>query len=499
MANTISHFRVCSRLPVLAGLLVAWAATSVAQLPTSLATPPATPSTPFLQIDSTITDNSAILSAPQVYGADTIVAVWFHVRYSVVDSTGRAEIRRDTVFALDTLPPFEAIWDCRDVPDQDDAHLLFYADAILQDGTVKGGPGMFGRRSMLLRTARTQPKSRECEYRSGPMAFDGRLDDWAAITPEEFTVGNNHVSYRTRWNDHLLCFGIEVTDSSVIAVDTAFQRGGLSDAIEVLLDPRNDRSTRRNSDDFRVVIGARGAVTVDASLVDTTYRPLVAARRTLTGYVVEIGITWNVLGLAPSRDATLGFCVLNADLDNDARMVLGTSASGSSMLLSRCPASWDTLILRHRGFPWMWVVVALLVAGAGVALWRMFPRKRRKPRALASRESYSITLQYVIDYLEEHCADSNLDIHTVAANFYMTGPALNRTIRGETRMDFRTFLAVYRIGKAQTMLGTTDTPISEVAKKVGFATVGQFSSAFQKMLGVSPVHFRNRARRGLTN
>ncbi|GAB6899208.1 helix-turn-helix transcriptional regulator [Kineosporia succinea] len=57
------------------------------------------------------------------------------------------------------------------------------------------------------------------------------------------------------------------------------------------------------------------------------------------------------------------------------------------------------------------------------------------------------------------------------------------------------FLSEYRMVLAEELLDETDLSFTEITYRVGYASVGTFSSRFKKIVGVPPTTFRQRRRR----
>jgi AraC family transcriptional regulator, regulatory protein of adaptative response / methylphosphotriester-DNA alkyltransferase methyltransferase len=60
--------------------------------------------------------------------------------------------------------------------------------------------------------------------------------------------------------------------------------------------------------------------------------------------------------------------------------------------------------------------------------------------------------------------------------------------------SFRSFLTSVRMGRARELLASTDIPVAEVARRVGYRQATQFTKAFRRAYAATPSEFR--ARRG---
>lgn len=71
---------------------------------------------------------------------------------------------------------------------------------------------------------------------------------------------------------------------------------------------------------------------------------------------------------------------------------------------------------------------------------------------------------------------------------------LSRTLKKELGTSFITLMTQTRIQKAIHLLNSTDLSILDIAERVGYDSQHYFSTAFKKVMGVSP----NRYRKGAT-
>ncbi len=72
---------------------------------------------------------------------------------------------------------------------------------------------------------------------------------------------------------------------------------------------------------------------------------------------------------------------------------------------------------------------------------------------------------------------------------------LSTSIHSLTGMNFRTFLAYYRINFAKSLLRSKATPalrISDIAYQCGFASINSFNRVFREITGITPKEYRER-------
>jgi two-component system response regulator YesN len=117
----------------------------------------------------------------------------------------------------------------------------------------------------------------------------------------------------------------------------------------------------------------------------------------------------------------------------------------------------------------------------------------RKARAGVYKEtSISPLVRRARQYLREHYSDSQLSLESVAKAIGVSPVYLSRLFKQETGTTFVTLLTQIRISKAVQLLSTTDRSIADIGEAVGYESQHYFSTAFKKVVGVSP----NRYRRG---
>jgi two-component system response regulator YesN len=93
-------------------------------------------------------------------------------------------------------------------------------------------------------------------------------------------------------------------------------------------------------------------------------------------------------------------------------------------------------------------------------------------------------------YIQTHFAEPTITLELVAQTLQVSPVYLSRTIKQELGMSFVSLVTNMRIKKAIQQLNSTDRPIVEIAEQVGYDTQHYFSTAFKKVMGVSPIKYR---------
>ncbi|MBQ3041489.1 MAG: helix-turn-helix transcriptional regulator [Clostridia bacterium] len=101
-----------------------------------------------------------------------------------------------------------------------------------------------------------------------------------------------------------------------------------------------------------------------------------------------------------------------------------------------------------------------------------------------TKQNYDI-FHLIIEYMWSNFKD---DIHLsdMAKHLGYHEKYLSSAIRSTTGMNFRTFLALYRINYAKNLLLNSRYAISEIATQCGFSSINTFNRMFLKLTKVTP-------------
>lgn len=113
------------------------------------------------------------------------------------------------------------------------------------------------------------------------------------------------------------------------------------------------------------------------------------------------------------------------------------------------------------------------------------------PPAPISDISENDLMSYAIQYINEHYADSNLLMSTVAAHVSISYNYFSNLFCHRTGETFPTYLLRLRVKKAAELLEDPSLKIADICYKVGFKSPQQFSRDFKKITGVYPSEFRS--------
>ena len=103
-------------------------------------------------------------------------------------------------------------------------------------------------------------------------------------------------------------------------------------------------------------------------------------------------------------------------------------------------------------------------------------------------------VEQVHGYLHEHLAEP-LTIEQLARQFHLSATSLKRCFRQVYGRPLHQQLLHYRLEQAALLLRTTRRPVALVAEEIGYHSASQFGAAFKRHYGVTPLVYRNRARK----
>ena len=87
---------------------------------------------------------------------------------------------------------------------------------------------------------------------------------------------------------------------------------------------------------------------------------------------------------------------------------------------------------------------------------------------------------------------SPLDVPALARSAHVSAAYFSRSFRAAFGETPHQYLLRRRIERAKALLRAGDLPVTEVCLAVGFTSLGSFSNAFRRYVGVSPVAYRQR-------
>lgn len=103
---------------------------------------------------------------------------------------------------------------------------------------------------------------------------------------------------------------------------------------------------------------------------------------------------------------------------------------------------------------------------------------------------FSPMVAKIVEYIENHYADPGLSINDLTGRLFISAAYVTRLLKGATGYTFVDYLTHVRIEKALALLNNPNYKIVDIAQKVGYSSQHYFSTAFKKVLGVSPSQYK---------
>lgn len=139
---------------------------------------------------------------------------------------------------------------------------------------------------------------------------------------------------------------------------------------------------------------------------------------------------------------------------------------------------------RHRADGWR-----MEVQGWLLLLFSLL--KRKGHIQIVSLPHGEVFCRQVLTFLREHYAQDITSAHVAAALFLSQGHFCRR-FKANFNDNFSNYLRCYRLEKACEMLCESATPVTEIARSVGFDDPSYFTKCFREMFGIPPSEYKKR-------
>jgi hypothetical protein len=423
---------------------------------------------------SVITGNIIQFSARAGDGGSGVKAVRYYASFFTVIDSNESEItfKGDRPYrhvGTASEPPYNFLWDCSAIPDQDNWRMSFYCDVEDRAGNTASRAGGVRRHVVLDRNPAFSPRLWHARYANRGITVDGKLDDWPATDTLRFRNNNNDVMALSFWNKTRLCFGIFVNDAHLRGPPNDSVPYWWWDCVEIYMDLLRDRSAFRRLDDRQIDAGVRD--TVNGNIVEfkigvnRRWRQgvvcKVRASGTLddnrdsdSGFVVEIAYAWSGLEHTPASGDSLGFDLFNDDNDFGQLVPVAGSWAGTERYNNNNPSEWGTLVL-SGGPPVplkvsvLWTGVLLLVF---LLLKALIGRKKVKRDQAKKRAPFEQIADRLKRYVEENYRDPELNLSSAEKALKMSASHLRHSFKQALGVSFSDYLIRVRMDKARRVL-----------------------------------------------
>ena len=109
-----------------------------------------------------------------------------------------------------------------------------------------------------------------------------------------------------------------------------------------------------------------------------------------------------------------------------------------------------------------------------------------------TEESSQSTVEIIMAYIAEHL-ENELRREELAEAVHLNPDYMARLFKKETGMNLKDYIIQQKMQEAQSLLCTTNLPISLVAAKVGYTNFGHFSTSYKKFYHKTPQEERSAA------
>jgi AraC-like DNA-binding protein len=455
--------------------------------------------------NSVVTENILKIAAPQCIGKDTVIKVYFYAKFSMLATNKLTRSVIDTLIDIDSIPPFETIWDCTRIPDQDNTNLRLYFRALAGHGK-KIGRNREYRTSITLDRNKKLSKMKWLSYKSErPVNIDGKLEEWFQEDSVVFETNDNRITASSKWDKDFLYFGIRIQDAYMFPPDTGERYNRiapyLQDGIEFFFDLKHDHNIVRNQDDYQVIVPVNGTLHKVNLIFKTHYpqkkkrpewNPNIRLLGTSYGYNVEAAFSWKEFSFSPEPGLTIGFNLVNSDREDENGVVMTKSWANISDLLHHNPSEWGNLVLADNSRLGQLIVILsctiLVLLTILVTLIRK--RKLRNKNADTEKSKQRLLVDAVKEHVRQNFRNESYDMKKAALEVNLSPDYLRKIFKKETGENFTAYLNRIRIEEAKAVLKSTHKRITEVAFEVGYGSLEYFNKVFKNVEGLTPSEFR---------
>jgi two-component system response regulator YesN len=106
------------------------------------------------------------------------------------------------------------------------------------------------------------------------------------------------------------------------------------------------------------------------------------------------------------------------------------------------------------------------------------------------QESFTPVVLLSQKYIEKNYYKENLSLQDLAEEMQISATYLSRLLKQEIGVSFIDYLTQVRVNKAIELMADPHKKIYEIAEQTGYSSQHYFSTAFKKVLGVSPAEYR---------
>lgn len=102
----------------------------------------------------------------------------------------------------------------------------------------------------------------------------------------------------------------------------------------------------------------------------------------------------------------------------------------------------------------------------------------------------AVDIKEVLQYVDDHFAEESMSLQRLADQFNLSYSNFSHFFKKKTDENFAVYLERMRIDYAKKLLTETDSPIKEIAEKVGYSNANSFTRSFKKSTSQTPGEYR---------
>ncbi len=121
----------------------------------------------------------------------------------------------------------------------------------------------------------------------------------------------------------------------------------------------------------------------------------------------------------------------------------------------------------------------------------LFAELESKTKLIERKKSDNSLYHAAINYIAENFRN-DITLYDMAKSLGYHEKYLSSTLHSLTKMNFRSFLATYRINHAKSLLRSTESSIAQIAMESGFSSLNTFNRVFKAATGKTPSEYRKR-------
>ncbi len=434
--------------------------------------------------------------------------VVFYARYWTPEGRYTKRILIGEVAAF----PYEFIWNCSEIPDQDYSKINFYCDVADNEGNVcsisEDTASELGPLVVLDRNPVLNETLLHSRWTKKKIIIDGNLSEWALQDSIVFFNNDNTVTVYSAWNNNDVFFGIRIDDSSIISHffenTEEYEKMPLEDIIEVYLDTKHDHNEIRGKGDISFLAAAGGKmykriafidgkrynsqIYKDVNCVVTVNGTLNNESNTDRGCTIELAIPWDELDAAPGTTTSMGLEVWNNDKDYVDGTYFYAGWTSKSTALNN-PSEWGNIVFTGvSNFKRNTAVLVFLM----LVIIISFSVTKLKHKRINDVKIEKEHIRKAKKYIEENYSVETLSREDIVGVIGLTASYFGHLFKKETGLNVKDYLTLIRIKKAKTLLLTTDKTISEISYEVGFGSQSYFGRKFKEIEKVSPKEYRTK-------